>query len=240
MKDKLVSCLIRSDERFLRFNSLQKGSIYTFLNPVSYLDAIKHKGLFTQYDGIFADGGLLVKAVKFFYGKTIQRRSFDMTSLAPLLFDYAQDNGKSIAIVASKQESIEQAVKILIAKYPKLSILYFRNGYFNTNEEKMATVHKIVLLEPDFLIVGMGIVKQEDFLLKVKDAGYLGVGFTCGGFIHQIAKDKAEYYPEWIDKHGLRFIYRMYKEPHTRYRYFKTAFVFPIICLLYTSDAADD
>ena len=45
MKDKLVSCLIRSDERFLRFNSLQKGSIYTFLNPVSYLDAIKHKGL---------------------------------------------------------------------------------------------------------------------------------------------------------------------------------------------------
>ena len=231
MKDKLVSCLIRSDERFLRFNSLQKGSIYTFLNPVSYLDAIKHKGLFIQYDGIFADGGLLVKAVKFFYGKTIQRRSFDMTSLAPLLFDYAQDNGKSIAIVASKQESIEQAVKILIAKYPKLSILYFRNGYFNTNEEKMATVHKIVLLEPDFLIVGMGIVKQEDFLLKVKDAGYLGVGFTCGGFIHQIAKDKAEYYPEWIDKHGLRFIYRMYKEPHTRYRYFKTAFVFPIIFL---------
>lgn len=75
MKDKLVSCLIRSDERFLRFNSLQKGSIYTFLNPVSYLDAIKHKELFTQYDGIFADGGLLVKAVKFFYGKTIQRRS---------------------------------------------------------------------------------------------------------------------------------------------------------------------
>ena len=217
MKDKLVSCLIRSDERFLRFNSLQKGSIYTFLNPVSYLDAIKHKELFTQYDGIFADGGLLVKAVKFFYGKTIQRRSFDMTSLAPVLFDYAQDNGKSIAIIASKQESIEQAVKILIAKYPKLSILYFRNGYFNTNEEKMATVHKIVLLKPDFLIVGMGIVKQEDFLLKVKDAGYLGVGFTCGGFIHQIAKDKAEYYPEWIDKHGLRFVYRMYKEPHTRY-----------------------
>ena len=216
MKDKLVSCLIRSDERFLRFNSLQKGSIYTFLNPVSYLDAIKHKELFTQYDGIFADGGLLVKAVKFFYGKTIQRRSFDMTSLAPVLFDYAQDNGKSIAIVASKQESIEQAVKILIAKYPKLSILYFRNGYFNTNEEKMDTVHKIVLLKPDFLIVGMGIVKQEDFLLKVKDAGYLGVGFTCGGFIHQIAKDKAEYYPEWIDRHGLRFIYRMYKEPHTR------------------------
>lgn len=227
----IVDRLISSDTISLKKIFERNMSIYTFLNPVSYLDALNNKILFTKFDGIFADGGLLVKAVQLCYGKKIQRRSFDMTSLAPLLFDYAQDNGKSIAIVASKQESIEQAVKILIAKYPKLSILYFRNGYFNTNEEKMDTVHKIVLLKPDFLIVGMGIVKQEDFLLKVKDAGYLGVGFTCGGFIHQIAKDKAEYYPEWIDKHGLRFIYRMYKEPHTRYRYFKTAFVFPIIFL---------
>ncbi len=32
-----------------------KGKIYTFLNPVSYLDAIKDKKLFDRFDGIFAD-----------------------------------------------------------------------------------------------------------------------------------------------------------------------------------------
>lgn len=227
----IVDRLISSDTISLKKIFERNMSIYTFLNPVSYLDALNNKILFTKFDGIFADGGLLVKAVQLCYGKKIQRRSFDMTSLAPLLFNYAQKYGKTIAIVASTQDCIENAVKTLTILYPKLMIQYFRNGYFNTNEEKMDTVHKIVLLKPDFLIVGMGIVKQEDFLLKVKDAGYLGVGFTCGGFIHQIAKDKAEYYPEWIDRHGLRFIYRMYKEPHTRYRYFKTAFVFPIIFL---------
>lgn len=232
MQDKLVSCLIRSDERFLRFNSLQKGSIYTFLNPVSYLDAIKHQELFTQFDGIFADGGLLVKAIELFYGKTILRRSFDMTSLAPLLFNYAQDNGKSIAIVASKQEYVERAIKTLTEKYPKLSIVYYRNGYFDNENDKIIAARKIVMMAPDYLIVGMGIIKQEDFLLKVKKTGFQGIGFTCGGFIHQVATDKVEYYPKWIDEYNLRFVYRMYKESHTRKRYLKAAFVFPFVFIL--------
>ena len=36
--------------------SLSLCRIYTFLNPVSYLIARKNKGLFNQFDGIFADG----------------------------------------------------------------------------------------------------------------------------------------------------------------------------------------
>lgn len=55
-------------------------------------------------DGIFADGGFLVKAIKLVYGKQVTRRSFDMTSMAPELFSYAEENGKTIYIVASKQE----------------------------------------------------------------------------------------------------------------------------------------
>ena len=211
--DKLIySDIVQSKKMFEK-----NASIYTFLNPVSYLDAIKHQELFTQFDGIFADGGLLVKAIELFYGKTIQRRSFDMTSLAPLLFNYAQDNGKSIAIVASKQEYVERAVKTLTEKYPKLSIIYYRNGYFDNENDKIIAARKIVMMAPDYLIIGMGIIKQEDFLLKVKKTGFQGIGFTCGGFIHE---------------YNLRFVYRMYKESHTRKRYLKAAFVFPFVFIL--------
>lgn len=226
--DKLIySDIVQSKKMFEK-----NASIYTFLNPVSYLDAIKHQELFTQFDGIFADGGLLVKAIELFYGMTIQRRSFDMTSLAPLLFNYAQDNGKSIAIVASKQEYVERAIKTLTEKYPKLSIVYYRNGYFDNENDKIIAARKIVMMAPDYLIVGMGIIKQEDFLLKVKKTGFQGIGFTCGGFIHQVAADKVEYYPKWIDEYNLRFVYRMYKESHTRKRYLKAAFVFPFVFIL--------
>ena len=86
----------------------------------------------------------------------------------------------------------------------------------------------IVELNPDFLIVGMGALMQEKFLLKVKKMGYQGIGFTCSGFVHQTAMNRMHYYPNWVDKMNLRFVYRMYKEKHTRTRYLQAAFLFPV------------
>lgn len=209
----------------------QKGNVYTFLNPVSYIDALHQKDIFTRFDGIFADGSLLVAAIRLLYGKKVKRRSFDMTSIAPQLFEYAIENNKSIYIVASKQEQVERAVEIFKELYPNLNIIGYRNGFFNNEEEQDEEVQKIVSLQPDFLIVGMGVIMQEKFLLKVKDAGYKGIGFTCGGFIHQTAANQIDYYPQWVDKMNLRFLYRFIKEKHTRKRYLKAAFVFPIVFL---------
>lgn len=224
----LIDKILSTDKRSVE--DLLKGGegIFTFLNPVSYLDALRHKELFTSFDGIFTDGGLLVKAIKMAYGASVKRRSFDMTSLAPIVFSYAAKTGKSVAIVATKQEMLEKAVANLEKSFQGLNIVYYRNGYFRDEQEMDDEAKKIVSLNLDILIVGMGIIKQEQFLLKVRDAGYQGIGLTCGGFIHQTAQDKAEYYPDWVDKHGLRFVYRMYKEPHTRKRYAKAAFVFPV------------
>lgn len=204
------------------------GHIYTFLNPVSYLTALDNKTLFEQFDGIFADGSILVAAIKVLYGKTVTRRSFDMTSLAPELLKYAEDNKKTIYIVASKQEQVEKAISIFKERYPYLRFSGYRNGYFSSEDAMDIEAAHITEVNPDFLIVGMGVLMQEKFLLKVKSKGFQGIGFTCGGFIHQTSKNEIEYYPAWADKLNLRFIYRMYKEKHTRKRYLQAAFLFPI------------
>jgi N-acetylglucosaminyldiphosphoundecaprenol N-acetyl-beta-D-mannosaminyltransferase len=83
-------------------------------------------------------------------------------------------------------------------------------------------------VKPDIVIVGMGAIAQERFLLGLKQAGFSGKGFTCGGFIHQTASNKIDYYPRWVDKLNLRFLYRMLKESYTRQRYAKAAFLFPV------------
>lgn len=201
--------------------------IYTFLNPVSYLEAVEHKKLFDGFDGIFADGSVLVAGIKCLYGKSIARRSFDMTSLAPLLFRFAEDQNRSIYIVASRQKEVEKAVKVFKQQWPNLNIVGYRNGYFTSEKEIEEEINHIATLRPDFLIVGMGIVKQEQFLLKVKQAHIGCIGFTCGGFIHQTAHDRINYYPAWIDAMNLRFLYRMYKEKHTRKRYMQATLLFP-------------
>lgn len=227
MFSPIVKKILSTEELSLDDIFTENRKVYTFLNPVSYLSALDNKDLFGRFDGIFADGSILVAAIKLVYGKTVTRRSFDMTSLAPKLLQYAEVNGKSVYIVASRQEQVEKAVTIFKERYPKLDVAGYRNGYFSTDEERATEASHIVDVNPDFLIVGMGVLMQERFLLKVKDAGYNGIGFTCGGFIHQTAKDEIDYYPVWADKLNLRFVYRMIKEKHTRKRYAQAALLFP-------------
>lgn len=227
MTSVLIKKIVATDHYSLNDIAECRGRIYTFLNPVSYLTALDNKELFGKFDGIFADGSLLVAAIKMLYGKNVTRRSFDMTSLAPELLSYAEEHRKTIYIVASKQEQVEQAVQIFKERYPNLQFAGYRNGYFSSEEEQDKEAANITQQNPDFLIVGMGALMQERFLLKVKDAGFQGVGFTCGGFIHQTAKNEIDYYPAWIDRMNLRFLYRIYKEKHTRKRYLQAALVFP-------------
>lgn len=227
MVSVLVSKIISTESFSVNQIFENKGKAYTYLNPVSYLTALDNKELFSQLDGIFADGGLLVKAIKMVYGKQVTRRSFDMTSMAPELFAYVAKHGKAIYIVASKQEQVEKAVEIFRERYPKVKFAGYRNGYFASESEMDGEAKYIAKLNPDFLIVGMGALMQEKFLLKVKNAGYQGVGFTCGGFIHQTSKNEIDYYPAWVDKTNLRFVYRMWKEPHTRKRYVMAGLLFP-------------
>lgn len=227
MKSLLVNKILSTEKYSVNQIFESKGKVYTFLNPVSYLTALDNKELFGQMDGIFADGGLLVKAIKMLYAKVVTRRSFDMTSMAPELFAYALEHDKTIYIVASKQEQVEKAVEIFQERYPEVNFAGYRNGYFSSEEEMDKEAKHITELKPDFLIVGMGSLMQEKFLLKVKNAGYQGVGFTCGGFIHQTSKNEIDYYPAWVDKTNLRFVYRMWKEPHTRKRYVMAGLLFP-------------
>lgn len=227
MKSVLVEKIVTTEFVSIKDVFARAGKVYTFLNPVSYLSALDNKELFVRFDGIFADGSILVAAIKLVYGKDVTRRSFDMTSLAPDLLSYAETHGKSVYIVASRQEQVEKAVGIFKERYPKLLVVGYRNGYFASEKEQDEEVRHIVEVNPDFLIVGMGALMQERFLLKVKDFGYRGIGFTCGGFIHQTAKDEIDYYPAWVDRMNLRFLYRMYKEKHTRKRYLQAALLFP-------------
>lgn len=227
MKSILVNKILSTEKYSINQIFETKGKVYTYLNPVSYLTALDNKDLFGRMDGIFADGGLLVKAIKSLYGKQVTRRSFDMTSMAPELFSYVQEYGKTIYIVASKQEQVEATVEIFRERYPKVKFAGYRNGYFSSESEMDDEAKRIVEVNPDFLIVGMGALMQEKFLLKVKNAGFKGVGFTCGGFIHQTSKNEIDYYPAWVDKTNLRFVYRMWKEPHTRKRYFMAGLLFP-------------
>ena len=207
------------------------GCVCTFLNPVSYLEAVKEDELFGNFDLIFADGSIMVWFIHLLYGKKIKRRSFDMTSMAKEVFQYASNEKKTVYFVGASEANLKIAIDKIKKDFPFLEIVGSRNGFFSSKDDLKLEIDNIIEKSPDLLIVGMGVIKQEKFLLQVKDAGFSGCGFTCGGFLHQYAMRGKKYYPDWINKYNLRFLYRMCKEPYTIRRYAKAFFMFPVLVL---------
>ncbi len=227
MSKKMVRKIIESDNLAIERLLKRRNQIYTFLNPVSYLTARRNEELFGQFDGILVDGSFLAVAIRLLYGKVIKRRSFDMTSVALSLFHHAQSKYKSIYIIGARQRQIEQSVKILRNQYPKIRITGYRNGYLSSIDEMKRTCEEVIHMNPDYVIAGMGTPLQEMFLLQLKNCGYKGIGFTCGGFISQLSMKGIAYYPKWANKYNIRFLYRFCKERHTRKRYMRAFISFP-------------
>lgn len=210
----------------------KRGEICTFLNPYSYVKARKKSDLFNQFDNLQIDGILLVKMLRFFGILNISRQSFDMTSLATRVFDFATTNNKSICIIGSTKKNLELAIKNIKNLYPHLNLIFARHGYFSNDEERNDVIKEIVSYNPDIVIVSMGAILQEEFLIDLRKFGWKKLGFTSGGFVHQTAK-ALYYYPEWINKGNFRAVFRFLKEPRLGKRYF---LIYPLFVLLFIWD----
>ena len=195
-----------------------KDSLHTFLNHYSYLIARKKPHLFSCFDHIGYDGVFLCHAVKII-GIHQKRTSFDMTSAAFTVLSNANESGKSIVIIGSKGDVSKLAAKKLKNKFPQLNITACYSGYFISEDHKDSVRTEIIELQPDIVICGMGTPFQEEFLVAIRQRGWTGTGYTCGGFLHQIAQKGINYYPNIINKYNLRWLYRIYDEPKLVRRY---------------------
>ena len=209
--------------------------INTFLNPYSYLLARKDKELFKNFN-LYIDGILLVKCLSI-AGIKVQRKSFDMTSMARELFERSETLG-SFYFIGTTDEDIHKFISIVKSNYPSMNIVGYRNGFFKNDIDRHKAIKNILAISPDIVVCGMGTPTQEYFIKELLDKGFKGNAYTCGGFLSQTTK-KINFYPKWIDKYNLRFLYRFYKEKHTRkrllrdYPIFICVFMYDLFCNKY-------
>lgn len=210
---------------------VSNGKTYTFINPYSYKFVRKNQDLFNSMDGIFADGIFLCFNLRLFFGLKVPRLSFDMTKMARDLFEKASETGESIYIIGAKQNEVEDTVGIIRENYPDINICGYRNGYFLDEAERDEVFGKILDLNPDYVIAGLGTPLQEKFILELKKRGFRGSAFTCGAFVKQTSGG-LNYYPEWVDKYNLRYFYRQFNEKGLFSRNFDTFIRFPYLMAL--------
>lgn len=130
--------------------------------------------------------------------------------LINLICQLAVKKNYCLYLLGSKEEVIQKAVENLERRYPGIRIVGYHHGYFGFNEEGI--IKEIKKKKPDFLLVGMGVPKQEIWISKVKEN--LGVPVCIGiGGSFDVLSGKIPRAPLWMQNHGMEWIYRLLKEP---------------------------
>lgn len=156
---------------------------------------------------VLADGISVVLASKII-GDPMQGRVTGVGFAQALAAAMAQE-GKSIFLLGAKPGVAEKAAQKLQDTYPGLKIAGTHDGYF---KEEGPVVEAINAAKPDALLVCLGAPKQEYFMEDHDCELEVPVMAGLGGSMDVLAGN-VQRAPEFYQKHGLEWLYRLVKEP---------------------------
>ncbi|MGB9832479.1 MAG: WecB/TagA/CpsF family glycosyltransferase, partial [Caldisericum exile] len=117
-----------------------------------------------EADLVIPDGiGVVLGARRF--GERITQR-IPGIEFAWELLRLAEKKGYRVFFLGAKEEILQSAIKKIREKFPNLEIVGYHNGYFKDDNEIRK---EIINSKPDILLVGMGGIKQEKWIIKNKD-----------------------------------------------------------------------
>jgi len=134
--------------------------------------------------------------------------------LLPLLAEEAVKHEWRIFYLGSKPGIAEKAARGLRKRYEGLQILT-HHGHFDTNQEGLenqAVLAEIKACAPDILMVGMGMPRQEVWILDNQKEIIARAVFCCGALMDYVAGEIPTP-PRWIGTLGFEWLYRLISEP---------------------------
>ena len=124
---------------------------------------------------------------------------------------------------------VEILVARLVQRFPGLTIAGYRSPPFRplTPEEEVADVQAINETCPDFVWVGLGMPKQEKWMLqhvgRIQAAALVGIGAAF-----DFAAEMKPRAPLWMQRSGFEWLFRLMTEPRRlakRYLVYNSIFV---------------
>ncbi|MGC8799688.1 WecB/TagA/CpsF family glycosyltransferase [Chloroflexus sp.] len=126
------------------------------------------------------------------------------------LMAMAAAEGWRIFYLGSKPGVAALAAERLRQQYPALQITT-RDGYFQA-DDNTAVLAEIANFRPHVLMVGMGMPRQEHWILTNLDHLSANAILTSGACFDYIA-GVIPTPPRWMGRTGLEWLYRLYSEP---------------------------
>lgn len=215
MKELFYKLYKKDKESFYKIirNNLEsnKKTFIVTANPETFMTSINDSELkqllIDKQTTVVPDGVGIVKAGKKI-GCNIKERITGI-DIAYKLLEYGNDLDKTIYLFGAKEEVIVSMKKVLSNQYPNLKIVGTSNGYI---EDKDKVFNNIVKLEPDIVLVALGIPLQEKLIYKHLDKFKKGVFVGVGGSFDVISGHKKRA-PKIFIKLNLEWLYRILQEP---------------------------
>lgn len=132
----------------------------------------------------------------------------------PVLMATAEREGWRVFFLGSEGSVVQRASEILQERYPTLR-LKMSAGYFNVRSdsyENEAKLREMNDFSPDLLIVGMGMPRQEQWILDNHHAVNGTVIATAGGIIEYVS-GAVRTPPRWMGRIGLEWLFRLIERP---------------------------
>lgn len=172
------------------------------------------------------DGVPVAKGLSWLHGVN-QPRVAGM-DLIESLFERSEQDNLKIFLFGSTDKVLNQIQQNAKIEFPNLNIVGAISPPFRVlnHDEKTAIVEQINSQNPDFVFVALGCPKQENWMAEHKGKIHscmigLGGAFPVyAGFVPRA--------PEWMQRNGLEWFFRLYKEPRRlwkRYSYTNSKFV---------------
>ena len=212
-------------------NSDKVSQVVT-INPEMYKELENNsefKEIIEEAELVIPDG-IGIKLALIITGKNATR--IPGIDFAHRLLKECAKNGKTVAIVGSKEEVINKAVENLKNEIDGLNIVYYHNGYFNDSDEIYSALQNI---KPNLVLVALGSPKQEYFIYNAKKFLPPCLMVGIGGSL-DVWSGMTKRAPEFFREFGLEWLYRTITQPERFKRIFPTLPLFVLKTLMYKED----
>lgn len=164
---------------------------------------------------IIADGIGVVKGAKMLNYNV--EETIPGVELCSNLFQYCNELSKSIFLFGAKEEIVKKLVDVIKQNYPNVIIAGYENGY---KKDRQAIFTRIKTLNPDVVLVALGIPEQELLIYNNINNFYKGIFMGVGGSFDVLSGTKKRA-PKIFRKMHLEWLYRIIREPKRLKRFFK-------------------
>lgn len=197
-----------------------KKTFVVTANPETFMISEKNEDvrrmLLDKETVMVPDGIGVLKAGKKI-GYNIEERITGI-DIANELLKFGNEQKKSIYLFGSKQEVIDSMKIVIKEQYPNLKLVGTSNGYV-TDKDKV--FDEIVKLEPDIVLVALGIPLQEMLIYKHLNRFKKGIFVGVGGSFDVMSGMKKRA-PKIFIKLNLEWLYRIMKEPKRFKRFYNS------------------